>query len=157
MVARKRRSLGNKLYRQPHTTYQTWRRHCNFLGRDPVALGYLNADIGRLINSRDQQVAELLVSFGLVDLFGHLQQNLHYCNLKMWWKVCQGKIIQSWCDYVLGLDRRMYEKNRHPRPPELCVRPFPPLGMVAITTYPFPWRAPKSMTSLPFSAELIMA
>ena len=43
-----------------------------FPGRDPVILGDLNVGNGRLRNPRDQQVAELLVSFWLVDLLAHI-------------------------------------------------------------------------------------
>ena len=42
-----------------------------FVGRDPVVLGDLNADIGRLRNPTYQQVAEFLASFELVDLLSH--------------------------------------------------------------------------------------
>ena len=37
-----------------------------FQGRDPVLLGDLNVDIGRLRNPRDQNVTDFLASFGLV-------------------------------------------------------------------------------------------
>ena len=52
-----------------------------FLGRDTVVLGDLNSDIRRLKNTRDQQVAEFLVSFELVDIIGHFYQYLHYRHL----------------------------------------------------------------------------
>ena len=42
-----------------------------FLGRDPAVLGDLNVDIIHLIKPWYQLVAELLASFGLVDLLGH--------------------------------------------------------------------------------------
>ena len=39
-----------------------------FPGRDPIIIGELNADIGRPQNPRNQQVADFMASFGLVDL-----------------------------------------------------------------------------------------
>ena len=42
-----------------------------FPDRDPIILGEINADIGLLRNSRDQQVADLLASFRMVDLLSH--------------------------------------------------------------------------------------
>ena len=41
-------------------------------GRDPIILGDLNAYIGLLRNPRDEQVSDLLASFGLVDFFCNL-------------------------------------------------------------------------------------
>ena len=80
-----------------------------FPGRDPVVLGDINVDIGLLINPQDQQVTYFLASFGLVDRLAHFQKRLRYCNLHTWWKVRQGRILQYWCDYVLGLDIMMFE------------------------------------------------
>ena len=37
-------------------------------------MGYLNADIGRLQNPRNQQVADFLASFRLVDLLSHFKK-----------------------------------------------------------------------------------
>ena len=42
-----------------------------FLGIYPSVLGYLNMEIGRLSNPRDQQVTNFLASFELVDLLSH--------------------------------------------------------------------------------------
>ena len=39
-----------------------------FLGRYPIVVGYLNAYIGRIMNPWNQQVADFLNFFGLVDL-----------------------------------------------------------------------------------------
>ena len=43
-----------------------------FLWRDHIVMGYLNADIGRLQNPQNQQVADFLASFRLVDLLNYL-------------------------------------------------------------------------------------
>ena len=80
-----------------------------FLGSNTFVLGGLNTDIGVSRYTWDQQVAELLESFGLVDLLQHFRQRLHYCKLQTWWQVHQGRAIWSWCDYVLGLDFPMFK------------------------------------------------
>ena len=46
----------------------------------------INADIVRLQNTRNQQVADLLASFGLVNLLGHFKQSLRFCHMKTWWQ-----------------------------------------------------------------------
>ena len=102
--------LGHTYHRQHWTTYQNWRR-CRTAFRVGTlsSWGDLNADIGRLRNPWDQQVAAFLELFGLVDLLVHFQQHLCYRHIQMWWQVHQGRVLQSWCDYVLGLDRRIFE------------------------------------------------
>ena len=69
--------------------------------RHPVVLGDLNAYIARLSNPQYQQVSEFLASLGLVDLLGHLCQRLRYCRLQTWWKIRQGRVLLSCCDYDL--------------------------------------------------------
>ena len=68
------------------------------LGRDPVVLGGLNADIGHLSNPRNQQFSDFLASFGSVELLRHFRQFLRYCHLQTWGKVCQVRILKSRCD-----------------------------------------------------------
>jgi len=79
-----------------------------FLGRDSIVIGYLNADMGRLQNPQITGV--------LVDLLSHFRQRPCFCHLKTWWKVQQGRLLRSWCNYVLGLDRQLFEtvKIRYP-------------------------------------------
>ena len=64
-----------------------------FLDRDPIILGGLNADIIRLRNPREQQVADFLAYFGLVCLLAHFLQHLCYCNLQTWWQVGTSTVI----------------------------------------------------------------
>ena len=80
-----------------------------FLGRDPVILGELNADKGRLRNPWYQQVADFLAYFRLVDLLDNFLQCLRYRNLQTWWQVRQGRILQIQCDYYLGSEGRICE------------------------------------------------
>ena len=42
-----------------------------FLVRDPIIMGYLKANIGRIQNPWSQHVEDFLVSFGLVSLLGN--------------------------------------------------------------------------------------
>ena len=72
-----------------------------FPGKEPVLLGDLNTDIGRLRNPWGQQVKDYLASLGMVDLLDNFRQRLRYRNLNKWWQVCQGQILWSRCDYVL--------------------------------------------------------
>ena len=65
------------------------------LGRDTIIMGDLNADIGRLQNLWNQQVAYFLSSFGLFDLLGHFRQQLRFCYMQTWWKVQQRKLLRS--------------------------------------------------------------
>ena len=81
-----------------------------FPGRDTVVLGDLNADIGRLRNPLGQQVAYLLVSFGLADLLVHFLQRFYYRHLHMLWQVCQCRVLRSRCGYVMGSDQSMFKK-----------------------------------------------
>ena len=57
------------------------------LWRESIVIGDLSADIGRLKNPRSQQMADSLVSFGLVNLIRHFSQRLHFCHIKVCWQV----------------------------------------------------------------------
>ena len=80
-----------------------------FLGRDPIVLGDLSTDVGRMGNPQDQQVVDFLVSFGLVDFLSHFRQSLRFRNMKTWWQVLQGKLLHSRCDYILRSGRQLFE------------------------------------------------
>ena len=45
----------------------------------------------------------------MVDLLDHFIKILRYSNLQTWWQVRQGEILQFQCDYVLELDRDMFD------------------------------------------------
>ena len=45
----------------------------SFMGRDPIVLGDLNADLGRMGNPQEKHVADFLAFFGLVDIMGHFR------------------------------------------------------------------------------------
>ena len=66
-------------------------------------MGDLNADIGQAQNLQRQQVAYLLIEFGLVDLLCHFRQCLRFHHLKTWSQVRQDRFLQSHCKYILGL------------------------------------------------------
>ena len=67
-------------------------------------LGGLNSDIGQAQNPRSQQVAHLLIKFGLVDLFRQFQQNWQFLHMKTWSQFLRGGVLQTRCDYILGKD-----------------------------------------------------
>ena len=50
----------------------------HFLGRDPIFIGYLNPDVVRTKNPRNQQVDEFLDSFGLLYLLSHFKKWLQF-------------------------------------------------------------------------------
>ena len=52
-----------------------------FPGSYPIIMGYLNAYIGRLQNLRNQQVADFMESFGLVNLISYFRQQLRFCHM----------------------------------------------------------------------------
>ena len=80
-----------------------------FPGWDPIVMGDLNADIDHLQNPQSQQVAGFLASFGLVDLLRHFRQQMRFRHMKTWWKARQGKLLHSIYNYILGLDRQLFE------------------------------------------------
>ena len=49
-----------------------------FPDSNPILLGDLNADIGRLLHHHDRQIADFLATFGLVDILAHFWQRLQY-------------------------------------------------------------------------------
>ena len=65
-----------------------------FPGREPVVLDP-NADIDRLRNPRDQQVADFLASFGLVELLGHFLQCLYYSHLQTLWQTLHPRVLKT--------------------------------------------------------------
>ena len=52
-----------------------------FPGSYPIIMEDLNAYIGRLQNLRNQQVANFMESFGLVNLISYFRQQLRFCHM----------------------------------------------------------------------------
>ena len=52
-----------------------------FPGSYPIIMGDLNAYIGCLQNLRNQQEADFLESFGLVNLLRYFRQQLRFCHM----------------------------------------------------------------------------
>ena len=80
-----------------------------FRYQDPIALGYLNADIRQAQNPRSHQVADLLMEFGLAELLHHFRQRWRLRCLNTWYQVRQGRLLRSRCDYNLGIYWRCLE------------------------------------------------
>ena len=53
-----------------------------FQNQDPIVLGNLNSDIGQAQNTCSQQLSELLIDFGRVDLLRNFFQHLRFRRLK---------------------------------------------------------------------------
>ena len=66
-------------------------------------------DTGRLQNPQNQQVEDLLASFGMVNLISYFRQRILFFHMKMWWQVQLVRFLCSRCDYVLGSDLRLFE------------------------------------------------
>ena len=66
----------------------------------------MNLDKSR--GPQSQRVADPLVEYGIIDLVRHFCQRRRFRNLKTWSQVRQGTVLQSRCDYTLGLDQRHF-------------------------------------------------
>ena len=71
-------------------------------------LGDLNANIVQYQNPRSQQVADLLMEFGLVDLLHHFWQCRRFHHMKTWSHVLRGKLLRTRCDYILVTYQRQF-------------------------------------------------
>ena len=77
--------------------------------QDSIVLGDINPNIGQIQNSLSQQVADLLMDFGLMDLLRHFCQCLRFRHLKTWYRVRQGRLLQAHCDYILGMYQQLFQ------------------------------------------------
>ena len=85
---------------------------------------------------------------------GHFLQLLRYHHVQTWWQICKGRVLWYQCDYFLGYDRRMFEAIVIQDPRNFAPKPFPPLGIVATTTYPVSQGVPTRMPRLTISATI---
>ena len=79
-----------------------------FPGRNSIAIGYFNVDSVRLQNPWSQQVVGFLAYFGMVNLLSTFKQRLCFLRMKTCWQVQQDIFLCSGCNYILGLDLRMF-------------------------------------------------
>ena len=61
----------------------------------PIVLGDLSADIGQSQNPRIQEVADLLMEFGIMDLLPHFQQRWRCRHIKTCYRVRQAIAMQE--------------------------------------------------------------
>jgi hypothetical protein len=80
-----------------------------FPNEAPILLGDLNVDLLNLRPHRNQQVAEVITTYGLDDMLNHFQQQKAFTHRQTWWQFRDGTLIRSRCDYILGTDRRLFE------------------------------------------------
>ena len=100
------------VYLPPSTLYHLLDLEENFylfIGRYPIVLGNLNAEIGRLRNPHNQHVSDFMASFVLVDLMGHFYQRLFYHHLQTWFQFFQVRVIRYQCEYYMRSNRRLFE------------------------------------------------
>ena len=76
---------------------------------DPIVLNDLNVDLNKARSPRSQQVVDLLMEYGLIDLVRHFCQHRQFWNLQTWSQVQQGPVLRLRCDYILGTDWRRLE------------------------------------------------
>ena len=67
----------------------------DFLGRVPIFMGDLNTNVSYMMNPWNQQVADFLAYFRMVDLLGHFRQCLRFQSDKTWWQAHKGKLLCS--------------------------------------------------------------
>ena len=77
--------------------------------RGPIVLGDLNVELDEARSLQSQQVADLLAEYGLIDLVHHFRQCRRFWNLKNWYQVRQGTVLQPICNYILGKDQPRFE------------------------------------------------
>lgn len=76
-----------------------------------VFLGDLNVDLSSPSrDARSTSIVDCMSAQGFEDLLLHFKSNRRYAHGKTWWQERQGAIIRSRCDYILGLDRRIFSK-----------------------------------------------
>ena len=75
-----------------------------------TVLGDFNANIYDLANLRNQTIANCFSNYGLLDLLAHFKQRYRYRDHSTWFQVREGTLVKSRCDYILGTDRRLFEK-----------------------------------------------
>ena len=49
------------------------------------------------------------MEFGLVDLLQHFRQHLQFRHLNMWFQVQQDICLRARCNYILGLNLRIFD------------------------------------------------
>ena len=65
-------------------------------------------DVGRMGNPRDEQVADFMASFELLDLLRHFRKRLWFQHMQIWFHFQQDKLLHSHSDYILGSDSHMF-------------------------------------------------
>ena len=81
-------------------------------GRSPIVLGDLNVNLRYPQGARGQQIADLLATAGVSSVLPHFLQRARYRDHATWKQYsANGKdvINRSWCDYILGSDRRRFQ------------------------------------------------
>ena len=75
----------------------------------PIVLEELNVNIVQSHNLHIQQVADLLMDFGLVEILLHSRQRWKFRHMKKCLQVISGRLLWTICNYILGTDMRRSE------------------------------------------------
>ena len=81
----------------------------DFLGRDPIFMGYLNTNVSYTVNPWNQQVADFLAYFRMLDLLNHFRQRLRFRIKKTCWQVRISKLLCYRWNYIFGSDLRLFK------------------------------------------------
>ena len=80
-----------------------------FCDQYPIVLGDLRPEIFQAQNPHSQQVSDLLMKFGLMDLLRHFGQSGKSRHTKTWSWARQGIVIRERSDCILETDWRRFE------------------------------------------------
>ena len=77
-------------------------------GLQPLLLGNLNADLAHPWDAQSRAVATKMANYGLEDMLQHYRQRRGSRHGNTWSQHRNGERVSSRCDYILGMDRRMF-------------------------------------------------
>ena len=79
-------------------------------GQKPLLLGDLNMDLEDPRDDRAYSIAADMASFGFEDMLAHFRQRRGFRHGKTWMQHRNNEVLRSRCDYILGTDRRLFNK-----------------------------------------------
>jgi hypothetical protein len=81
-----------------------------FAGQPSILMGDINVDFRtNMPSSRDAEIMALLTTLGLEDMSKHFIQRRRFRHGNTWNMERDGTILQSRCDYIMGIDRRIFQ------------------------------------------------
>jgi hypothetical protein len=82
-----------------------------FAGQPSILMGDINVDFRtNMPSSRDAEIMALLTTLGLLeDMSKHFIQRRRFRHGNTWSMERDGTILQSRCDYIMGIDRQIFQ------------------------------------------------